>query len=154
MSNPDITLAEIWPVMKEVIESDGEFTFFPKGTSMLPLIRQGKDQAVLVKADEIKCGDAVFYRRDNGQFVLHRVVKIKNGEYIMCGDNQAVLEYGITSKHILAKLKAVIRDGEVIDESNKKYRKYVKSLSRRRLAKRLRSRLSRIKNKIFKKKTV
>ena len=78
MNNPNVNLKEFWPVMKEVIESGGEFTFYPHGISMLPLIRQGVDQVVLVKAENIKLGDVVFYLRDNGQFVLHRIVKIKN----------------------------------------------------------------------------
>lgn len=138
--------------MKEVIESGGEFTFKPNGISMMPLIRQGVDEVVLVSPSNIKLGDAVFYQRDNGQFVLHRIVKIKNGEYVMCGDNQFDLEYGITDKHILAKMKCVIRDGQVIDESNKKYRKYVKGLPMRRFKKRTRNFLGRVKRKIFKKK--
>ena len=152
MSKPNVSLKEFWPVMKEVIESGGEFTFYPHGTSMMPLIREGVDQVVLVKADNIKKGDAVFYLRDNGQFVLHRVVKIKNGEYVMCGDNQVALEYGITDSHILAKMKAVLRDGIIVDETNKKYKKYVKGLGRRRFKKRVRSFLGRIKRRIIKKK--
>ena len=152
MSNSGVDLKEFWPVMKEVIESGGEFTFYPNGTSMMPLIREGKDQVILVKADIVKKGDAVFYMRDNGQFVLHRVAKVKNGEYIMCGDNQVLLERGITDKHILAKMKAVIRDGETVDETNKKYSKYVKSLSRRRFKRRVRAYLGRMKKKFFGKK--
>lgn len=154
MNSPNVNLKEFWPVMKEVFESGGEFTFYPHGISMLPLIRQGVDQVVLVKAENIKLGDAVFYLRDNGQFVLHRIVKIKNGQYVMCGDNQFNLEYGITDKHILAKMKCVIRDGQIIDESNKKYRKYVNRLPLRRFKKRVRNLLGRIYRKIFKKKTV
>ena len=155
LSNQELSLKDIWPIMQEVLESGGEFTFKPHGISMLPLIRQGVDDVVLVKVvDSLKVGDAVFYQRDNGQFVLHRIVKIKNGEYVMCGDNQAVLEYGITDRHILAKMKGVIRDGIFVDESNKKYQKYVKGLAFRRFKKRLRGFLGRIKNKIFKKKTV
>ena len=154
MSNLNISLKEIWPVMREVIESDGQFTFCPHGTSMMPLIREGVDKVVLVKASNLKCNDVVFYQRDNGQFVLHRIVKMKNGEYIMCGDNQFMLEYGIFNKHILAKMKAFVRDGETVDESNPKYRKYMKRLPMRRFKKRVRNFLGRIKRKIFKKKTV
>ncbi len=154
MNNPNVNLKEFWPVMKEVIESGGEFAFYPHGISMLPLIRQGVDQVVLVKAENVKLGDAVFYLRDNGQFVLHRIVKIKNGQYVMCGDNQFTLEYGITDKHILAKIKCVLIDGQIIDESNKKYRKYIKRLPVRRFKKRVRNLLGRIYRKIFKKKTV
>lgn len=154
LSDSGVSLNEIWPVMKEVIESDGEFSFFPHGTSMLPLIRQGKDAVVLVKAETVKVGDAVFYRRDNGQFVLHRIVKIKNNEYIMCGDNQSSLEYGITRAHILAKVKSIKRDGYTVDESVLEYRRYVKSLASKRLKRRIKRKLAKIKNKIFKKKTV
>ena len=154
MNNPNVNLAEFWPIMKEVIDSDGEFTFYPHGISMMPLIRPGEDQVVLVKPTDIKKGDAVFYLRDDGHFVLHRIVKIKNGEYTMCGDNQIYLEHGITDKHILAKMKALIRDGETIDETNKKYRKYIKGLPFRRFKRRLRNFLGRVKSKIIKKKTV
>lgn len=152
MSSPNVNLTEFWPVMKEVIDSDGEFTFHPRGISMLPLIRQGEDEVVLVKAKNIKAGDVVFYLRDNGQFVLHRVVKIKNGEYTMCGDNQFYLEHGIYDKHILAKMKNVIRDGQVIDETNKKYRKYIKGLPFRRFKKRVRCFLGRMKSKVVNRK--
>ncbi len=155
MNNSSVTLKDLWPIMKEVIDSGGEFTFGPQGISMLPLIRQGQDQVVLVKADSFKKGDAVFYRRDNGLFVLHRIVKVKKDGYVMCGDNQYELEYGITDKHILAKMKAVIRDGVVIDENNKKYRKYIKRLPIRRFKKRIRIFLGKTKAKIFnRKKTV
>ena len=154
MSNSSISLKEFWPVMQEVIESGGEFTFCPQGISMLPLIRPGVDNVILVKPENVGLGDAVFYQRDNGQFVLHRIVKIKNGEYVMCGDNQFFLEYGITDKHILAKMKAVIKDGKIIDATNKKYQRYIKKLPFTRFKKRIRFLLGRVKNKIFKKKTV
>ena len=150
LNNSGISLKDFWPVMKEVIESGGEFAFYPHGTSMLPLIRQGQDQVVLVQPQNIKVGDAVFYQRDGGQFVLHRIVKISNGQYVMCGDNQFDLEYGITDKHILAKVKAVIRDGKIIDETLPEYRRYVKGLSFKRFKRRTRTFLGKIKRKIFK----
>lgn len=138
--------------MQEVIESGGEFTFTPNGISMLPLIRPGVDSVVLVKANSVKVGDAVFYQRDNGQFVLHRIVKLKNGGYVMCGDNQFFYEYGITDKHILAKMKAVIKDGITIDENSKEYKKYIKRLPRRRFKLKIRNLLVRVRNKLFRRK--
>ena len=150
MSNPNVSLKDFWPIMKEVIESGGEFTFYPHGTSMLPLIRQGEDQVVLVEPKDIKVGDIVFYRRNDGHFVLHRLVKITKGQYVMCGDNQYLLEHGITDKHILAKVKAVIRDGKIVDETIPQYRSYVKKLAFKRFKMHTRNFLSRIKRKIFK----
>ena len=155
MSKGNVGLQELWPVIKEVIESNGEFTFKPYGISMLPLIRPGVDDVVLVRVTEKPVvGDVVLYLRDNGHFVLHRIVKIKGDEYVMCGDNQFDLEYGIQDRHILAKLKAVIKDGKVIDDTDKKYQKYIKGLPFRRFKKRTRNFLATMKAKIFKKKTV
>lgn len=155
MSNPNINLSEFWPVMKEVLDSGGEFTFTPNGTSMLPLIRPGVDQVVLVNITEPpKAGDVIFYLRDNGQFVLHRVIKAKNGAYTMCGDNQFFLEKGIEDRHLLAKMKSFVRDGQVIDQSNEDYQKYIKNLPQRRAKKKIRNFLGRVKRKLTKKKTV
>ena len=41
-------LKEAWSIIEEVISSGGEFSISPSGTSMLPLIRPGKDVVVLV----------------------------------------------------------------------------------------------------------
>ena len=61
----------------------------------------------------MKIGDIPLYRRNDGAFVLHRVVGIKeNGEYIMCGDNQFLLEFGITDKNIIGVARTLIIDGK------------------------------------------
>ena len=123
---------------------------------MLPFLKGGQDRVTLSPVNSpVGKGDVLFYRRDGGAFVLHRVVRVLDGEnFLTCGDNQFVLEKGITDKHILAKMKAVIRDGKTIDESVPEYVKYVKKLPYIRFKKRVRNKLSAIKNKIFKKKTV
>ena len=111
LSRTDFDLAEYLPVISEVIESGGEFRLYPRGTSMLPLIRQGVDSVVLVKKNE-KCKkrDVILYRRANGQLVLHRIVKMeKNGAYTLCGDNQTYLERGIVQEDIFAVVPAFYR---------------------------------------------
>ena len=45
---------------------------------MLPLLREGVDSVMLSLAEEIKKYDMVLYQRDDGQFVLHRVVGIED----------------------------------------------------------------------------
>ena len=49
----EYSLEEYMPLIKEVVESGGEFRLFPRGTSMLPLIRQGRDSVALVAVDTI-----------------------------------------------------------------------------------------------------
>ena len=108
------------PIIREKISMDAEVTIWPKGTSMLPMIRQGIDQVVLKKPQgRLKKYDVIFYKRDSGQFVLHRIVKVRKNDYVLCGDNQIEYEYGITDDMVIAVMSAFIHDSEIIKPDNK-----------------------------------
>ena len=126
LNNLELSMDEIWQLASDVISSGGEFRLFHKGTSMLPLLRQGIDSVVLVAPTDIKKNDILLYRRASGQYVMHRAIKIKKDEFIMCGDNQYVHEHGIKQENILAKVKGIYRGEEYIEIDNKEYKKYVK----------------------------
>ena len=80
----EVELKEIYPFLSEMLECGNSISFKPNGTSMLPLLRQGLDSVVLAKPKNApEKLDIVFYRRSNGQFVLHRAVNVKNGIYTM-----------------------------------------------------------------------
>ncbi len=102
----------------------GELIYVTQGTSMLPFIRSGEDLVVITAKEKcpVKLYDAVLYRRDSGQYVLHRVVKIKDGEYWLRGDNRRYTERGIRDRHILGVLTAVIRNGRPMDAQSQAYR--------------------------------
>lgn len=121
----NVTLAEMWPFMEEQIKAGKTVRFAPKGTSMLPMLRQGVDSVVLEKAPEqLKRYDLPLYRRDNGQFVLHRVVAVKDDSYVMCGDNQCIREVGIKPDSILAVAKGFYRDDIFVSCDDPEYKKY------------------------------
>jgi len=118
-SKTDFDLKEYVSLIEEVIESGGEFRLFPRGTSMMPLLRQGKDSVILIKSETApKKRDILFYKRSSGQFVLHRIVGLsKDGSYVLCGDNQTALEKGITDEMIIATVSAVYRDERRIEKN-------------------------------------
>lgn len=132
-------LRDVEPLMREVIEAGGEFVMNSNGTSMLPMLSDGKDRIVLVRASlPLKRGDVALYKRKSGQYVLHRAVKIyPDASYGMCGDNQYIIERGVTDDMIIAKLKAYIKAGKRIECAGLGYRFYVSALCFRRLYKRL-----------------
>lgn len=125
--NSEFSLLDSEPVIREVTESGGEIRIFPKGTSMLPLLRQGRDSVVLVKAEgELSRGDIPLYKRDDGSYVLHRIVKVEqDGTYTMCGDNQTTLETGIRPEQIIATVSAIYRKDKRVEKSALSYRLYV-----------------------------
>ena len=112
------TMEEIYPLIAESIKDGGQFVLFPRGTSMNPTMYEGKDCVVLEQIDEPKQFDIVLYRRRSGQFVLHRIMKIKNGKYTMCGDNQYLFEKGLERDQLLAVVTEIRKeDGSIYDIS-------------------------------------
>ncbi len=131
-------LNDLLPFIEEAFKAGKDFQIPITGTSMLPLLVQGRDFVKIVKCERrLEVGDIPLYRRDDGHFVLHRVVKIENdGTYTMCGDNQIILEKGITEKHIIGIVKTLVIDGREIDaETDSDYlkhkKKYVKNIKTR-----------------------
>ena len=60
-------LRDVEPLMREVIEAGGEFVMNSNGTSMLPMLSDGKDRIVLVRASlPLKRGDVALYKRKSG----------------------------------------------------------------------------------------
>lgn len=118
-------LADYADTIREVLDSGGEFTLYPRGTSMLPLIVQGRDSVTLVKAEEFRAGDIAFYQRENGQYVLHRIIGERDGTFTMCGDNQLAPEYGVKPEQIIAKAAYITRKGSKITLRSLTYRLYV-----------------------------
>lgn len=111
-----LKMEEIYPLIAESIRDGGQFILFPRGTSMNPSIYEGKDCVVLVETKEPQRFDIVLYKRKSGQYVLHRIMKIKNGKYIMCGDNQFLFEKYIEREQILATVNEIRKeDGSIYD---------------------------------------
>ncbi len=93
--------------MDSVINTGGEFKMISRGTSMLPMLRDGIDTVVIVKANApLKTGDVPLYIRENGEYVLHRIIKVRKDGYVLRGDNQTVSEYPICENQIAGILTA------------------------------------------------
>jgi hypothetical protein len=104
----------------------GKLIYTNVGDSMMPLIRQDRDLVVIVPAEgRLKKYDVPLYRRDSGQYVLHRILQVRSDDYVICGDNRCKKETGITDRHIIGVLQAVIRNGREVPVTALRYRLYV-----------------------------
>lgn len=111
---------------EEILARDGRLVYTNVGDSMEPLIRQGRDLLVIERRrGRLRKYDVPLYRRDSGQYVLHRVLRVREDDYVLCGDNRWSREYGVTDKQILGVLTAVIRDGKELAVTDRRYRLYV-----------------------------
>lgn len=104
----------------------GRLVYTNVGNSMEPLIRQGRDLLIIEPArGRLRKYDIPLYRRDSGQYVLHRILKVRKEDYVICGDNRCRREYGITDRHIIGVLTGIVRNGREISLSHWRYRLYV-----------------------------
>ena len=112
MHNVSIRLEQIYPLMLEQLANGESVQFTPRGTSMRPMIYGGRDQVILSPAPaKLRKYDIPLYRRANGQFVLHRIVKVGD-TYTCIGDNQFDYEPGVRHDQIIAVTTGFIRNGK------------------------------------------
>ena len=111
---------------EDILRTDGILIYTNKGDSMMPLICEGKDIVIIKKTTgKLKKYDVPLYKRDNGQYVLHRILKVRSDDYVICGDNRYYKETGITDKHIIGVLTAVVKNGKEISVNDFSYKLYV-----------------------------
>lgn len=115
---------QLMPLIRERIAAGESVRFSPRGTSMLPMLRQGVDEVVLSPVpDKLKKYDLPFYQRRNGQFVLHRIVAVGQ-TYTCIGDNQFELEPGLEHSQMIGVVTAFTRAGREHTVNELSYRIY------------------------------
>ena len=119
-------MEQLMPLIRECLAAGQSVRFFPKGVSMLPMLREGIDSVVLSPVPErLNQYDLPLYQRENGQYILHRIIDA--GETYTCmGDNQFVPEPGIHRGQILGVVTAFYRGERKHDVQEPAYRLYCK----------------------------
>lgn len=109
----------------DIINESGSLAYTVRGFSMMPLLRQGKDVVVLEKPTKpLQKYDAVLFQRRNGKYVLHRILKIKDGKYWIVGDNDIIGEM-IDEDQIIGVMTSVKRGNRIVKVTDKGYLLYV-----------------------------
>ena len=123
--NIEVDTREYVTALKEMVEQGMEVSMTIFGTSMEPFLIDKRDKIYFRKPEgKIKKGDMVFYRRESGAYVMHRVMKVKKHQYYLAGDHQTFLEGPIESILIFAKVVAVERAGVWLTEKDRLWKFY------------------------------
>lgn len=113
----------------EALSENKEVAVVVNGISMLPMLRGGKDTAVIERVERpLKVGDVPLYRvKNSDKFVLHRIIKTTDNGYIIRGDNVYHTER-VKDEDIIGVLKGFFRGGKYTDcATSKLYKLYVVS---------------------------
>ena len=152
--NKTVSMDEIIPLIEAKLNEDGKIAFTPKGTSMFPTIVGDVDTVTLVKPNFPLAKYSIpLYKRDNGDYVLHRVIDIKDGCYVMRGDNQYLVEEGIREDQVVGVVETFTHNGETIKaygpENDAYAKKRISQVNRRKKYLTVRHFLGNIKRKIL-----
>ena len=110
--------------VEEVLLENGVYVSTTAGFSMRPLFADRRDTVIISPVNgRLKKYDVPLYRR-GGQYILHRIVKVKPDSYVICGDNCVTREYGITDDDIVGVLTAFYRKDRYYSVKDYRYRLY------------------------------
>ena len=120
-------------ILRELTEEGRQVSLIISGNSMAPFLIHGRDTVWFEKPKRpLKRGDIVFFQRDDGSFILHRIRRVrknalskkeKGGDgystdirnaYDIIGDAQLMTECGIRRDQIFAVVIRVERKGKII----------------------------------------
>ena len=118
-----VPMADLAQVIALQLDNGGRATITVTGVSMLPMLRNRKDSVTLIPAGKQGQGDVIFYRRENGQYVLHRIIRETSEGYLCSGDNQYELE-PVKPAQVIAVVDSFVRKGKTYDGSHRGYQLY------------------------------
>lgn len=115
-------------VIAKELEQNGIVAVRTDGDSMRPLLRHHRDVAVIERVrpgERLKKYEVALYRRNpEGPFTLHRILRVRKQDYVICGDNRWRREYGITDAQIVGRLKEIRRGEKQVFVTSAGYRCY------------------------------
>ena len=123
----EVAFEELMTLIEESFQQGLTATITVTGNSMVPLLHHKQDSVVLSACDpqSLKRGDVPLYKRENGQYILHRIVKVNPDSFTLAGDAQSVLEYDLPKTNVRAVMTAFTRNGKTITCQHLGYRFYV-----------------------------
>lgn len=116
----EVNIYEYLPVLIEIINQDKDVNVLISGSSMSPFLCHQRDTIIVSKPHgTFQRGDMVFYKRDNGQYVMHRIHHIdKEGMLFIVGDAQTYIEGPIRAEQVFGIIHKVIRKGKLISKGD------------------------------------
>lgn len=141
-------------IEKELSEK-GSFAACAVGESMRPMLRGGMDMVVIAPIiQRARKYDVILFKDKSSRYVLHRVVKIKDGGYVTRGDNTYFTEE-VDEESVIGILTQYNKNGKTHAVSSFSSRLYARCrvffYPVRKLWRGARSRLRSLLRKIFKK---
>lgn len=115
----ELDTSEYVSMLRELAESGHEVSVPIRGGSMSPFLEDGRDTAYFSAPQrELRVGDIVFFQRENGAYILHRICRIADGGYYIVGDAQLNPEGPVPRESIFGLVTQVRRKGKTLSQGD------------------------------------
>lgn len=99
-------------ILKDIVEEGHTASMTIVGSSMNPFLCHERDKITFSAPDgELKRGDMVFFQRENGAYVMHRICRVSEEGFYLVGDAQTEIEGPVRREQIFARVTQVERKG-------------------------------------------
>lgn len=121
-----IPMEELAALLQIQLTHGGTANLVVTGNSMYPMLFHRRDSVTLATVSgQLRKGNLILYRRDNGTYVLHRIVtKPKSGGFFCAGDNQWIRE-SVCESQVIARVVEFTRKGKRHKVSELSHRIYI-----------------------------
>lgn len=101
--------------LRDLVNEGKECRLLISGSSMAPFLVHERDSIIFSKPQrELERGDMVFYQRETGQFVMHRILHVKPEGLYIVGDAQTEIEGPVNPSQVFAVVTRAQRKGKWI----------------------------------------
>jgi len=110
---------ELFPQIKELLDSGHKVRITVTGSSMMPFLRENIDSVELSATDfeSLRFGQIPLIRRTDGHYVLHRVIRKKKDCFYIAGDAHLWIEGPIYPEQLVAVVTKIWRGDRQISTS-------------------------------------
>ena len=110
---------------EEILSRDGRLIYKTRGVSMLPMLHENRDLVVIEPPEgRLRKYDIALYKRGTA-YVLHRVIGVREGEYLIRGDNTYLIEY-VPEEAVIGVLTGFTRKGKTVSTNDRLYQFYAR----------------------------
>ena len=97
-----------------------------KGNSMVPFIRDGKDEIILEKpsSKSFQKGRLLLVQLNDKAYILHRVKRVDGLQLLLQGDGNLSMVESCSPVDVVAEASAIIRNGIVIETGSFRWNLY------------------------------
>lgn len=126
-----------------------------RGLSMAPFLKERRDRVEISpysSQEEPAMGDIILFLRPNGQYILHRIIRKEQGQFIARGDNGRY-EDQVDPSAVLGKVTQVWKNGTSLSPRSLSWKFYQNVYSRSNVVRTVCAGLAQIGRKLLGRKT-